>query len=428
MSERAVIDRLLDLAGFRGDAAAAFRALRGCVAHGLPDVGVALLHAAGLPAGQVRLAGLIAADGSEVMPGHDAGPGAGRLPRFDDAVAARCAASDAPLAMVLGPREIALPLAQALRGPAALLVLPVDDRDRTGFRVVLASPDPRRFERVDVAARWHEYRLAFAILAAGFRETAVEHQRQTISGLAELQRLLQPAELTIRGLSYAVHWQPAETAAGDYYDLMRLSHIFPDFVDRGIDAWGVMVADVSGHGATAAMEAVQFDAILRTYDGNEAPGGPAGALTYANRHFFSRRQRPHFLTVFGGGARTDLGGFRCVNGGHLPALRRRDGRLDWLGRDDEAGIPLGILREHRWHNVDTDLQAGDLIVLYTDGIVEARDARGAMFGGERLAALIAAGADDPDAVVARVRDALVEHQDSEVGHDDQTLVVLRQEG
>jgi sigma-B regulation protein RsbU (phosphoserine phosphatase) len=428
MGERELIERLLDLAGFRGEAAAAFRALRNHIAHGLPDVGVAMLHAIGLAEGQARLAGLIAADGSEVLPGHDADHGGARLPRFDDALAARCVASDAPLHLELAPRERGAPLAQALLAPASLLVLPVDDRDRNGYRLVLTSTVAHRFDAVDAGLLWREHRLAFAILAAGFRETVVEHQQQTITGLAEIQRLLQPADPAIRGLSFAVHWQPAETAAGDYYDLMNLTHIFPDFVERGVDAWGVMVADVSGHGAAAAMEAVQFDAILRTYGGTEEPGGPAGALTYANRHFFSRRQRPHFLTVFGGGARPDLGGLRFVNGGHLPALRRRGDALDWLGRDDEAGIPLGILREHRWHNVDTDLRAGDLIVLYTDGIVEARDRRGTMFGSERLSRLVMHGPDDPDAVAARVREALFEHQDSEVGHDDQTLVVLRQEG
>jgi sigma-B regulation protein RsbU (phosphoserine phosphatase) len=427
MSDRPVIDRLLDLAGFRGDAPAALRALHACVAQGLPGVGVALLHATGLPEGRARLAGLIAVDGSELMPGHLAEARGRRLPTFDDLLAARCVRSDAPLLIVPSPRERALPLAQALRGPASLLALPVDDRDRTGYRLLLTCADPAGFDAVDAGALWRECRLAFAILASGFREARGEHQQQSITGLAEIQRLLQPGDPSIRGITHAVHWQPAETAAGDYFDLMGLSHIFDDFEDHGADAWGVMVADVSGHGAAAAMEAVQFDAILRTYGGNEAPGGPAGALGYANRHFFSRRQRPHFLTVFGGGARPDIGGFRFVNGGHLPALRRRDGALDWLGRDDDAGIPLGILREHAWHNVDTDLRRGDLLVFYTDGIVEARDRSGAMFGSDRLAALIAAGSDEPAEVIARVREALFEHQDSDTGVDDQTLLVVRQE-
>jgi sigma-B regulation protein RsbU (phosphoserine phosphatase) len=188
-----------------------------------------------------------------------------------------------------------------------------------------------------------------------------------------------------------------------------------------------MICDVSGHGAAAAMEAVQFDAILRTYQGNEPPLGPAGALTYANRYFFSRRQRPHFMTGFGGGARPDLGGLRYVNAGHLPALRLREGRIEWLGRDEDAGIPLGILREHRWDNHETDWRRGDVLLLYTDGIVEARDRRGRMFGMERIATLLRSGDDAPEAIIARLRDALFEHQDDSIGVDDQTLIALRQE-
>ncbi len=207
---------------------------------------------------------------------------------------------------------------------------------------------------------------------------------------------------------------------------MNLSHLFPDYVDGGADNWGMMVGDVSGHGAAAAMEAVQFDAILRTYRGDEAPGGPAGALTYANRHFFSRRQRPHFMTVFGIGVRADQRGARYVNGGHLPAILRRGDALHWLGAGDDAGIPLGVLREHRWDNAETAVLPGDVLVAYTDGITEARDRDGAMFGAERLAALVALGDPTPAAVVDRVRSALFEHQGGDTGADDQTLIVVRQ--
>lgn len=293
--------------------------------------------------------------------------------------------------------------------------------------MLLASTEPQHFERIDLPALSRQLRLAFALLAAGFNEDIAARQHREIEGLADIQRLLQPDAPRIRGLDFAVHWQPAETAAGDYYDLMNLSHLFDDFADRGADAWGMMIGDVSGHGAAAAMEAVQFDAILRTYKGDEQPRGPAGAVTYANRYFFSRRQRPHFMTAFSVGARPDLGGIRFVNAGHLPLLRRRGREIEWLGRDDEAGIPLGILREHTWNNIDSDLLAGDILLLHTDGIVEARDQGGRMFGAERLAKLAAQGRDDPHEIVARIRDALFEHQDSDTGVDDQTLLVVRQD-
>ena len=189
-----------------------------------------------------------------------------------------------------------------------------------------------------------------------------------------------------------------------------------------------MLGDVSGHGAASAMEAVQFDAILRTYNGEEPPGGPAGAITYANRHFFSRRQRPHFMTLFSAAHRPDRAELDFVCAGHVPAILLRDGRQQLLGRDQDASIPLGILREHRWDNVKVPFLPGDRLVIYTDGILEARDSRGRMFGLERLQQLLEGEKLDATTTLTRVREAVAEHQGSDIGIDDQTLIVLHQVG
>src|SRR5690606_31400673 len=177
--------------------------------------------------------------------------------------------------------------------------------------------------------------------------------------LADVQRLLLPEDPVIAGLDYAIHYQPARVAAGDYYDLMPLTHLTPaEEFDRSIhpDIWGLMIADVSGHGAAAALEAVQFDAILRTYRGGGEPGGPAGALTYANRYFFSRRARRHFLTAFAASYRPDRREIQYVSAGHPPALLVRDGQVYRVGDDGE--IPLGIVREHRYANSVFAMEAG----------------------------------------------------------------------
>jgi sigma-B regulation protein RsbU (phosphoserine phosphatase) len=421
MSDHAVLARLLPLADFHGDAPAAFRRLREHLVARCPGAGCALLHTR-LPGGGVRLAGWIDARGIERIAGSDDDPRARHLPRYADALAQTIASANDALLLDVHAHDGGT-LADALDRPAALAVLPVAAPNGTGFCVVLALPPAAA---IDIATLGLEARVAFALLGGGFLEQVAAERQRRIEGLADIQRLLQPADPSVRGIDYAVHWQPAETAAGDYYDLMNLSHLFPDYVDGGADCWGMMVGDVSGHGAAAAMEAVQFDAILRTYRGDEPPGGPAGALTYANRHFFSRRQRPHFMTVFGIGVRADQRGARYVNGGHLPAILRRGDALHWLGAGDDAGIPLGVLREHRWDNAETAVLPGDVLVAYTDGITEARDRTGAMFGAERLATLVADGDADPAAIVARVRDALFEHQGGEVGADDQTLIVVRQ--
>ncbi|MGE4071553.1 MAG: PP2C family protein-serine/threonine phosphatase, partial [Lysobacterales bacterium] len=241
--------------------------------------------------------------------------------------------------------------------------------------------------------------------------------------LADVQRLLLPDNPQIRGLSHAIHYQPSAVAGGDYYDLMSLSHRIDDYPSDMPDVVGLLLADVSGHGAGAAMEAVQFDAILRTYKGSDGEG-PAGALTYANRHFFSRKTRPHFLTALGLLHLPHEGRMRLCNAGHLPPLRRREGRLERL--DEGRDIPIGILKEHAYDNHLYDARSGDVLVVYTDGVTEARNAQGEEFGIERLESILARSElDTPQALLRSMLAELHAHQGGEIGVDDQTLIVLR---
>lgn len=418
----------LALSAFEGEPEAALLELHRFLARRYPGVTLALGLVRNLPEGQARLAGLVGADGRELLPASDPFGERVRLPLFDDALAARTFATLAPKVVTPDAEERLLPFAQALSAPGALLALPVFNQGKVDHWIVLGHPEPRRYAAVDPAAAMRDAALAYALLSQSIavRTLTAEATRthRQIEDLADVQRLLQPDGTPIRGLAYAIHWQPAETAAGDYYDVMNLSGAIADYVDTGADAWGCVIADVSGHGAAAAMEAVQFDAILRTYDGGEAPGGPAGAINYANRHFFSRRQRRHFMTALLVACRPDHGTVTYVCAGHLPAVLRRGDRLELLGRGTDAGIPLGILREHRWENCERTLELGDLLVLYTDGVVEARDARGEMFGEERLHHAVLAGGTDVHDTLGRVVYALEQHQGGAVGADDQTLIVL----
>jgi sigma-B regulation protein RsbU (phosphoserine phosphatase) len=420
-------ERILLLSAFDGDSRAALRTLHAHFATDFPDCSLALLLVRGQAPGRCRLAGLIGPDGTEHVPNLDPNSEHTLLPPFDDALANRIVEIAAPHVVAVAPVERALPLAQALFAPAAALAIPLANGGERTHWLVFGSTLARRFDGTDLVHVLLHVNLAASLivrpltLRALTRESA--RQRQEIESLADIQKLLLPDNPQIKGLEYAVHWQPAATAAGDYYEMSNLTNFAPpEFPRDGADMWGVIIGDVSGHGAAAAMEAVQFDAILRTYKGD---GGapPAGAVTYANRYFFSRRSRGHFMSVFAVLYRPDTRVLSYLSAGHPALLHRRDSFVQLLGESDQ--IPLGVLHDYEYRNNEITLDVGDVLVLYTDGITEARNRRGEMFGLSRLRDLVCAGSVSPQAMCDGIVAAVQAHQENTVGSDDQTLLVLR---
>lgn len=425
--DRTMFDRIIALSAFEGDSRAALRVLHAHFAAEFPDCSLALLLVRGQPPGSCKLAGLIGPDGTEHVANIDPNDERGELPEFDDRLAVAITGDASAHVIGVAPAQRASPLAQALFGPATVLAAPLANRGERTHWLAFGSTLAHRFDQVDVDRVLLHVNLAASLIVRPIVMHALaqesERQRREIEDLADIQKLLLPDNPQIKGLEHAVHWQPAATAAGDYYELSNLTDVAPeDFARGGDDAWGVIVGDVSGHGAAAAMEAVQFDAILRTYQGNGG-AAPAGAISYANKYFFSRRNRGHFMSVFAALYRPDLRRLSFLSAGHPPLLHRRGDTVQLLGEGDQ--IPLGVLREYEYRNNEFDMHNGDMLVLYTDGIVEARDENENMFGVERLRELVASAPQSPHEVCARIVAAVRAHQRSDIGSDDQTLIVLR---
>ena len=292
------LDRILSLSAFDGDSAAALRTLHAHFAARFPDCSLALVFVAGQTAGECRLAGLIGPDGTEHVPNLDPFGQRMTLPLFADALTMRLFADVAPRTVRVAPTEFALPFAQALLEPAALFGVPIVNSGEVQHWLVFGSTFHPRFDRIDPDAVLLETNLAASLIIRPLATRALRDEtarrRRAIEDIADVQRLLLPDNPAIRGLEYAVHWQPADTAAGDYYDLMPLTQLAPDdFVDEGADIWALMLADVSGHGAAAAMEAAQFDAILRTYQGDDE-SGPGRRADLCEPLFFLAPPAPAF--------------------------------------------------------------------------------------------------------------------------------------
>jgi serine phosphatase RsbU (regulator of sigma subunit) len=108
-----------------------------------------------------------------------------------------------------------------------------------------------------------------------------------------------------------------------------------------------------------------------------------------------------------------------------PLLRRADGRLEYL-QPPGPTLPLGIIPDVPYRQLEVALSPGDTLVFYTDGVVEAHNPRGELFGFERLEALLARDGDlPPETLIERVLLAVGEFSGHAPHHDDMTLVVVR---
>ncbi len=209
--------------------------------------------------------------------------------------------------------------------------------------------------------------------------------------------------------------EPAKVVGGDYYDFLSMSE----------NRLGVVIADVAGKGLAAAMLMPAVDITLQAV--TERVDDPAAALEEMNRAFYENTGHANYATVFFGVLELDSGRLRYGCAGHLPGLIvRADGEAEWLG---EGGTPVGLLPGATFQTAETQLRPGDVLTLYTDGVVEAENAAEEAFGGERLAELVSAHRSEEAAAVEQaLRRAVKEFRSDEQSIDDATLIVIKAPG
>jgi sigma-B regulation protein RsbU (phosphoserine phosphatase) len=210
----------------------------------------------------------------------------------------------------------------------------------------------------------------------------------------------------------ATGFLPAKYVAGDFYDHFRL----------GPDTLVVAVADVSGKGVAAAL----FMAAARTALRNFSRTGvsPAETLEGVNRSLCAENRHVMFVTAFVGHYHIPSGRLVYANAGHNIPYRVRPGAgADPLG--DATGPLLAVFEDARFANREMQLSHGDTLVLYTDGVVEAADAGGTLYGDERLEGLLGRHAESSaDALCSAVADSVLSYCNG-APQDDVTLLVLR---
>ncbi len=237
----------------------------------------------------------------------------------------------------------------------------------------------------------------------------------------EIQTWLLPgAPPQIPGISVAYTTRPANTVAGDYYD------VFPrpgktNEENRVIFA----VADVAGKSIPAAMLMATFQASLKTL--STAQVALPELVANMNKYACSNSQGGlRFTTAFLSEYDSARRVFTYINAGHNnPIVRRANGLIERL---DVGGLPLGIQPEAKYESASVALAPGDWLVIFTDGVVEAENARQDEYGETRLLAAIGAGA---AGTPAEMLNRLMAELDLFVGntpqHDDVTCMLVKAE-
>lgn len=211
----------------------------------------------------------------------------------------------------------------------------------------------------------------------------------------------------------AAVWQPVRSVAGDFYD----------FYPLGDGRLGVAIADVSGKGIPAALFMALCVTMLRFGMNIGLP--PGEVMRRANERLIADQRSRMFATALVSYLDLDGGGVEFACAGHNPALiyRAAAGQFEALGA---PGVALGVFEGAAYEQGASHLNAGDILVLYTDGITEAIDGDENEFGEARLRALIAAHAALPARALAdRVVEAVADFSAGTDVFDDATLVVLK---
>jgi phosphoserine phosphatase RsbU/P len=312
------------------------------------------------------------------------------------------------------------PAAEYLAGQRSLLAIPHYDNGVAQTMVLITRDDAETFPRERVGdlmllSNLFARATQTVVLSTAVKE-AFDGLDYELRSIAEIQRSLLPAEKPkVPGLDVAVHYQTAKRAGGDYYDFFPLPN----------DRLGVLIADASGHGAPAAVLMAVAHSIAHTRP--EHPLRPGEFLTYMNAHMTRRYTRPtgSFMTAFYAVFDPMNATLSYASAGHNPPrlLRCADGFKLVLNRAQK--LPLGIKPDEVYLEQTVPLFPGDQVVFFTDGVIEAVNTEGDVFGSARIDEELATCYTNAGALMRAI---LASHGLFTAGTqpaDDRTLVVVK---
>jgi phosphoserine phosphatase RsbU/P len=257
--------------------------------------------------------------------------------------------------------------------------------------------------------------VAIAIENARLYEEIARQERRLERDLAlarELQMRLLPQTLPkLAHLELAAKFSPARAIGGDLYD----------FIPYSLSRLGIAIGDVSGKGAPAAIYAALVSGILRSHAPIEP--GPAEMLSAVNLSLAERRIEAQFVSLIYAVWDDEHRTLLVANSGLPRPVYVHDGKNNVI---EATGLPLGLFDDAEYDEFRFKMKPGDMFVFFSDGILDARNRSGELFGRGRAEKIIAECAGrSADCVVDRLFKAAAEHSAGVETFDDQTVVAIK---
>jgi serine phosphatase RsbU (regulator of sigma subunit) len=267
------------------------------------------------------------------------------------------------------------------------------------------------------------FALLGAVIVIGLRFRHYLRSKQVEEQLAMARRvqfdLLPAGSLLTRDIEFAARCVPAWQVGGDFYDAF----------ETGDHQIALVLGDVSGKGLSAALLMGVVQGVVHASNGTGVPANHEQSMERLNHLLCMKTARERFVSLFW--CYFDPAGsvLRYINAGHLPPLliRKTDAGNFEVHKLDQGGGPvLGLLPGATYEQAETPVLPGDLLVVFSDGILEAANSLDEEFGEERIVPAVEESWDGSpteicDAILAKVRIFL----GKELPHDDQTLMVVR---
>ena len=260
--------------------------------------------------------------------------------------------------------------------------------------------------------------MAIAIENARLYEEIAKQERRLERDLAlarELQmRLLPQVRPSLAHLDVAAKFVPAREIGGDLYD----------FIPYSLSRLGLVIGDVSGKGAPAAIYAALVSGILRSHAPIEP--GPAEMLSAVNLSLAERRIEAQFVSLIYATWDDEDRTLTVANSGLPRPIYVHDGKNEVI---EATGLPLGLFDEADYEEFTFHMKPGDMFVFFSDGILDARNRRGELFGRARVEKTIAeCASQSADCIVDSLFRAVAEYSAGMPTFDDQTVVAIQVKG